>query len=119
MKDKKYSQLEIVRNHICMNQQYLDENDEPMRFCSDTEIRPDKELLLNENINKLVYLMNIPEDTLEQNQIDELNNNYDRLFKYLLEKLEKEYKIFKNIYEKLKNKQEDFSKLDNQSKSKQ
>ena len=76
LKDIEYSDLKIERNHILKNQQYLDENNEPMRLCSDTEIRPDKELIINSKMNELVYLMNVQEDKLEDDEKQKIEEGY-------------------------------------------
>ena len=40
LKDIEYSNFSIIRNKILINQEYIDENNENMRFCSDKERRP-------------------------------------------------------------------------------
>lgn len=116
LKDIAFSNLKIVKNHILKNQQYLDENNEPMRFCSDTEIRSDKELIVNSKMNELIYLMSLDEKELEDEQKEELENAYEYMFCYLLEKMEREYKVFKNIYNKAIEKQVTFSKMETNEK---
>ncbi len=116
LKDVEYKDFKIERSHILKNQQYLDENNEPMRLCSDTEIRPDKELVINQKMNELVYLMNLPEDKLDDRQKAILENGYEELFDYLICKMEKEYKSLQNSTEKLKNKKNTFAELSNSNK---
>ena len=116
LQDIKNPKIKILKSHILRNQQYLDENLEPMRLCSDKEIRPDKELILNAEVNELVYLMNSDERNLTDEDKEKVNNGYKKMFNYLLEKLSKEYKVFKTIYEKLLTKSEEFSTLSNSDK---
>ena len=116
LKEKEYTDFRILRKKILMNQEYLDENGEPMRLCSDKEIRPSKELVLDSKMSKLVYNMNLPENKLDDKQEQELTQSYGYMFQYLLEKLNKEYKIFASIYEKLAEQNDAFEKLDNKSK---
>lgn len=116
LKDVQYTDFEIIREKILKNQQYLDNNDEPMRLCSDTEIRPDKELVVNEKINKFVYLMNLNEDKLNDEEKELVENNYENVFDYLLEKLENEYKIFESTTKKLQENKIKFSDLENVNK---
>lgn len=116
LQDKEYSDFKIIRNKILKNQQYLDENNETMRLCSDTEIRSDKELIVNNKINELIYLMNLNESKLSDEEKQKLEDNYMYVFEYLILKLEKEYKIFNSTYEKLKNQQIKFEKLNEEDK---
>ena len=111
LKDKKYSNFKIIRNKILINQEYLDENNEPMRFCSGSEIRVNKELIINQYMQKLIYLMNLDEQKLSDVKKEMINNNYLELFNYLLEKMKSEYKAFESNYNKIINKKELFQKL--------
>ena len=116
LKDKQYSNFKIIRNKILINQEYLDENKEPMRFCSDIEIRANKELVVNSKIAEIIYLMNLEENRLDDKQKEKLSKGYLEVFDYLLEKLKNEYKIFVLTYNKLINKKLEFEKLDNNNK---
>lgn len=116
IKDKKYSEFKIIRNKILKNQEYLDENNETMKFCSDKEIRPSKELIINTKMQELVCLMNTEEAKLDDAQKQKLELEYEYMFKYLLEKLQKEYKIFANIYVKLKDRLQEFTNLNKENK---
>ena len=93
-----------------------DENGEAMRLCSDKEIRPSKELVLNRKMSELVHNMNLPENKLDDQQKKQLTESYEDMFQYLLEKLNKEYKIFASIYEKVKEQNDTFERLDDSSK---
>ncbi len=115
LEGKKYSDFKIIKNKILMNQQYLDENNELMRFCSDSEIRSDKELITNE-ISELIYFMNLDESKLDDKQKEKLENGYTDMFNYLLEKLNKEYKIFSTIYKKIVDKNIKFEDLNKEDK---
>lgn len=116
LKGIEYKNLTIIKTKILKNQEYIDENNETMRFCSDTEIRVSKELIVDEKVQKLIYLMNLDGSKLEDNEKQELELGYEYIFKYLIEKLEKEYKIFSNTYMKIKDKIEDFTKLNEKEK---
>lgn len=116
LKDKEYSDFKIIRNKILINQEYLDENNEPMRLCSDVEIRANKELVVNSRVSELVHLMNYDENKLDDIEKEKLNNGYTYMFDYLLEKLNKEYKIFESTYKKLSDKYETFEKFDKENK---
>lgn len=111
LKNVLHTNFEIIKSHILKNQEYLDENNELMRFCSDSEIRSSKELLVEENISKLIYMMNKDESKLDDEEKELLKQNYENVFEYLLIKLQKEYKIFHSIYEKLKEKHDQFVSL--------
>ena len=111
-----YTDFKIIRRKILKNQQYLDENNEPMILCSDKEIRADKELILNESMDELIHIMNLDERQLDDNQKEKLENGYEYMFDYLTAKLGKEYKVFSNLYNKLLNKREDFMGLDENNK---
>ena len=111
-----YTDFKIIRRKILKNQQYLDENGEPMILCSDKEIRADKELILNESMDELIYIMNLDERRLDDSQKERLENAYEYMFDYLTAKLGKEYKVFSNVYNKLLNKKEEFMKLNNDNK---
>ena len=116
LKDKQYSNFKIIRNKILINQEYLDENNEPMRLCSDVEIRANKELVVNSKMAEIIYLMNLEENRLDDKQKEKLNKGYLELFDYLLKKLKNEYKIFSSICEKLINNYSKFENLEKQNK---
>lgn len=116
LKDKEYSNFKIIKEKILINQIYLDENNEPMRLCSDSEIRPSKELIVDYKMSELIHLMNTPEDKLNDEEIQKLEKSYINMFNYLINKLNNEYKIFTAIYLKLQNKIEDFEKLNKTDK---
>ena len=101
LKNKKYSNLRVLRNKVLKNQEYIDENGILMRFCSDTEVRTAKELVVNEKMQRLIYFMNFDSRKLNDDEIRELDDNFDYMYKYLLNKLQKEYLVFENIYNKL------------------
>ena len=115
--DKKYSNLEIIRRKILINQEYLDENNESMKLCSDKEIRANKELIVNNKMSELVYLMNMNKDRLNYKQIEKLDKSYTYMFDYLIDKLKKEYKIFTSTYEKITKKHDEFEKLEKEEKA--
>lgn len=108
--------FKIIKNKILKNQEFLDENNEKMRFCSDTEIRVSQELVVNEEINELIYLMNKGNKNLDDNQLEKLEKGYNTMFQYLLEKLKKQYKIFETTYKKLLDKQSEFEELKDEDK---
>lgn len=111
-------ELQIIRNKIMKNQIYLDQNDEPLMLCSSKEIRPAKELILNEEMSKLVYMMNSSENKLTDEEKEEVKRSYSKMYDYLMSKLEKEYKIHKNSYMRLINKKEEFETLEDEDKKK-
>ena len=114
-----YTELKDIKNKILINQEYLDENNEPMRLCSDSEIRTDKELIVNEKMSELIYVMNLDERKLNDKQKvkkEDIAAQYSYMFDYLLEKLKKEYKIFAGTYDRLISKYEVFEKLEEKDK---
>lgn len=113
---KNYKNLRIIKTKILKNQEYLDENGELMRFCSDTEIRPSKELIVSDKISELIYLMNMDENKLDDEEKKKVENSYDEMFDYLLEKIKKEYKVFFSIYIKIKEVEGKFKKINNEEK---
>lgn len=116
LKDKEYYNFKIIKNKILKNQEFLDENNEPMRFCSDTEIRPSKELIVNSTMAELIYLMNCDKNKLDDNQKKKLETRYEYMFNYLMDKIYKEYKIFQSIYIKIKEKNQIFLELNEENK---
>ncbi len=116
LKNQEYEEFKIIRNKILKNQEYLDENNEKMKFCSDSEIRVSQELIVNEKMSELIYLMNQEERKLDDEQKEKVVKGYSYMFNYLLEKLSIQYKIFKSTYEKLNAKREYFEKLDEKAK---
>ena len=87
-----------------------------MRLCSDTEIRPDKELILNKNMNELIYLMNKDKKNLDDKQFDKINNSFEYMYDYLIEKMRNEYKSLKNSCEKIFNCKEKFLQMEYENK---
>ena len=87
-----------------------------MRFCSDTEIRPSKELIVNSTMAELIYLMNCDKNKLDDNQKKKLETRYEYMFNYLMDKLYKEYKMFQSIYIKIKEKNQIFLELNEENK---
>ena len=116
LKDKNYKDFKIIRNKILMNQEYLDEKNEPMRFCSDSEIRVNKELIVSSRVSELVYIMNLEENKITDKQKEKLQEGYKYMFDYLLDKLNNEYKIFSTIYTKLINQNLKFEEIDDKDK---
>lgn len=115
--NKDYSNFKIIRNKILKNQEFLDENNERMRFCSDDEIRVSKELIIDKKIQELVYVMNnINNRNITEKQIEKLKSNYTYLFEYLTKKIYDEYKVFSNEYKKLINKKEIYKGLKDEKK---
>ncbi len=112
----KYSDLKIIKSKILMNQEYYDENNEPMRLCSSSEVRSNKELIVDNKASELIYLMNSNEDKLDDSQKEKLNNGYEYMFTYLVGKLKSEYKVFESIYTKISDKLEKFKKLSDDDK---
>ena len=71
-----------------------------MKLCSDTEVRVNKELIINQDVNKFIYFLNNKNN--DDSKLQEyLNENIDNAYNYLLEKMKIEYKTFKNQYLKL------------------
>ena len=110
LKDENFSDFKIIKNKILKNQEYLDENNEQMKFCSDSEIRTSKELILNNDMQELVYIMNNNKKATDE-QRDKLNEKYSWMFMYLIDKIHSEYKVFSSIYDKLTDKIEEFNEL--------
>ena len=113
---EKISDLKIIKPKIMKYQVYLNENNEPMQLLSDTEIRVHKELIVNEEIQRLIYFMNKEKATIEEKQ--EVEEQFEFLYEYLLDKLHKEYSAFKTIYQKLNTdiKKNTFATLDYEEK---
>ena len=113
---KEYTEFKILKSKILKNQEYLDKNNEKMRFCSDVEIRASQELIINEKMSKLIYLMNNEKTSSTDKEMEELEEGYMYMFQYLLEKLKTQYKIFETIYIKLLEKQSEFETLEEKDK---
>lgn len=116
LKNIEYKNFKIIINKILKNQEYLDENNEKMRLCSDSEIRTAKELIVDYEIQELIYFMNQDKKDLKDSENEKLQNGYTYLFEYLIEKLRKEYKVFTSIYNKLITKKEKFEMLKEEEK---
>lgn len=101
LKNKKYDKFKIIRKKVLKNQEYVDENGIVMRFCSDTEVRTAKELFVNEKMQKLIYLMNSDKRILKDEEIEEVENNFNYMYEYLLEKMQKEYPVCENTYKRI------------------
>lgn len=112
--DVDYTKFKIIRSKILKNQEYLDENNELMRFCSDTEIRPAKELIVDKNMTEQIYLMNTPENKLDD--IQKAKINYEYMYDYLCNKIKNEYKCLENVLPKLLASKENFLELDSNNK---
>ena len=112
--------FKIIKSKILINQEFLDENNNLLKLCSDREIKSTKELILTNELEKLIYLINTPEKMLtEENKkakeaIDTEKLQY--LFKKLVEKLKKEYPIFNSSYEKIIKNIDKFYALENKEK---
>ncbi len=115
LKDKNISDFKIIRNRILKNQEYLDENNEQMRFCSDSEFRTSKELIMNNEMQELIYIMNNDKKVTDK-QRNKLNEKYSWMFMYLIDKIHNEYKVFSSIYDKLIDKIEEFNDLSDKEK---
>lgn len=103
-----YNNCIILKEKVLKHQPYLNEYNEQLRLVSDDEIRMNKQLVVNEKVQQIVYLMNNPKRDYEEQEYVE--DNLDYVFDYLLEKIKAEYKTFDNIFKNLtKNKEKYFS----------
>lgn len=116
LKDKEYSDFKIIKAKILKNQEYINEFNEPMRLCSDSEIRTAKQLMINNKWAKVIYLMNTKAEKLKDEQKEEVRNSYHDLYEYLLEKMRKEYKTYAKECQKLMDKEAEFDALDDEKK---
>ena len=109
--------IKIIKPKILKYQEYLDENNYPMEFASDIEIKSNKQLIVSKEMNRLVYLMNKEKKTDEEQE--EVDKKFEDMYKYLLRKLEGEYIIFEYAYKKLSEikTKEKFNELNNKEKS--
>lgn len=94
--DLGYNSCIILKEKILKYQTYLNEYNEQLMLVSDTECKMNKQLLVNEDVQRIVYLMN--KSNLEEDLKLEVENKLDFVFEYLLEKMKNEYKTFGNIY---------------------
>ena len=97
---KDATDIKIIKDKILKYQEYLDENNEPMVFLSDSEVRTNKQLVIEPQIARLVYNMN-REKELTDKEKEEIENKMLEIYNYLLEKLETEYKSYYGCYLKL------------------
>lgn len=112
-----FENFRIIRSKILKNQEYFDENNELMRFCSDSEIRPSKELLLDKDMSKMVWLINADTKKLNDNQsLQKEKVDYIYMFNYLIEKIENEYISLKKSAIKIRKNTDKFLELDIDSK---
>ena len=114
--NKEYSEFKILRKKILKNQEYLNEYNEPIRLCSDKEIRTAKQLIIDQKWSRIVYLMNRNEKALTDKEKEDVKNSYQDLYEYLLEKMKKEYKTYKNSYDRILKNKEEFINLDDDRK---
>lgn len=117
LKDKKYTDFKILRRKILKNQEYIDENGETMRLCSDSEIRTAKQLMVTNEMSKLIYIMNNQVKATDQ-ELELLSESYEKIYDYLLEKMRNEYKAHNGTYEKVKDKKEEFKNMQPEKKRK-
>ena len=111
---KGYKNLKIIRNKILKEQEYIDETGTKYRFCSDSEVRVCKELIVSTDMQKLIDFMNRDKNKLDDKEKTYLESNYEYMFEYLKDKLKNEYSVFESIYKKIENK--DISNLEETSK---
>ena len=116
LKNKEYSDFKIIRAKILKNQEYLNEFNESMRLCSDSEVRTAKQLMVDNKWAKIICLMNTKEEKLKDEQKEEVKNSYHDLYEYLLEKMRKEYKTYAKECQKLMDKEAEFDSLDYEKK---
>ena len=98
-KQKNTTNIKIIKEKILKYQEYLNANNEPMVLLSDSEFRTNKQLIVNQQINKLIYIMN--QDKITEEDKEKVQNEMINIYEYLLEKLNNEYQVYKSIYEKL------------------
>lgn len=116
LKNKKYTDLQIIRSKVLLYQQYIDANNIIFKLCSDKEIREEKPLILSQNLNKFVKLINSNHNKLNEDDKKYLTLNYISAYKELLNILNKEYPVFNTIYNNLKNKEKQYEKLEEENK---
>lgn len=97
--EKGASNVRIIKTKILKYQEYLDENNEPMVLLSDSEIGTNKQLIVSNDINKLIYIMN--KSQLKEDEKLEILKEMSNVYDYLLSKMKNEYKSYNSIYEKL------------------
>ena len=109
-------EITIIKPKILKYQEYLNENNEPIVLLSDREIRTNKQLIVSEEISRLIYIMN--KEKLEDDEKAEISSKIEYIYNYLLEKLKNEYNIFNSIYNKASNEKSEssFSKLNYEEK---
>ena len=109
-------EITIIKPKILKYQEYLNENNEPIVLLSDREIRTNKQLIVSEEISRLIYIMN--KGKLEDDEKAEISSKIEYIYNYLLEKLKNEYNIFNSIYNKASNEKSEssFSKLNYEEK---
>lgn len=95
----KVSNVKILKNKILKYQEYINENNEPIILLSDSEIKANKQLFVNEDINEIIYQMNRNNITDEEKK--NINRQMENLYEYFLEKMHTEYMIFEGTYKKL------------------
>lgn len=99
MKNNDAANIKIIKSKLMKYQEYLDENNEQMALLSDSEIRTNKQLIISPEVNGLIFMMRQEKQTNEEKE--EVENKMEYVYKYLIEKLGKEYKAYKSIYDKL------------------
>ena len=89
-----------------------------MVFLSDSEVRTNKQLVIETQIARLVYNMN-REKELTDKEKEKIENKMLEIYNYLLEKLETEYKSYYECYLKLNNMniKQKFQELSTQEKT--
>ena len=115
-----FSDLKIIKPKVLIGQNFIDKDGNELKFQSEQELKYTKQLVVDEDIAKQIYLMNNQEKKddkiIDRNAKEQIN--YEKVFDYLIEKIDKEYKysITKNAIEKLQNKKEKFMALDDKDK---
>ena len=101
---------------MLLSQQYIDSDGNIMRLISNSEIKSDKPLILNYELNKFIKLISLPSSQLNEEEKEYISANFERVYKELLEILKTQYKVFDSISLKLENKKKEFLNLNDESK---
>lgn len=116
LEEKGYTDCKIIKEKILKYQSFYNEFNEKMMFVSDSEIKMNKQLIISNKYQSLIYLMN--KQKLEEDIIEQIESKFIDIFDYLLEKMKFEYKTLNNEYVKIIKKREEFKELDFEQKRK-
>ncbi len=118
LKNEKYTEIKILKEKMLLNQLFVDKEQNFIRLCSEQEIKVEKQLILEEKMNKYLNIMNGDAKKRTEDEEKFINDYAETMYLKLLEKIQAEYPIYREAADKLMNKKEKYVSIDNNEKKK-